>query len=95
MIRDGQKAQILAETLVVGDICEVKGGDRIPADLRIITASSMKVSLIDEFLSYCLEKTSVALSFSLDESFAPALKLIVSQFMVFSILTRHLSPTFF
>lgn len=43
MIRDGQKSQITAEKLVVGDICEVKGGDRIPADLRIISSSSMKV----------------------------------------------------
>ena len=47
VIRDGQKAQILAENLVLGDICEVKGGDRIPADLRIITASSMKVKMYD------------------------------------------------
>ena len=43
VIRDGQKTQALAESLVVGDVCEVKGGDRIPADLRIINASSMKV----------------------------------------------------
>ena len=43
VIRDGQKSQLLAEKLVVGDICEVKGGDRIPADLRIITSASMKV----------------------------------------------------
>jgi len=43
VIRNGEKASILAETLVVGDIVEVKGGDRIPADLRIIHASGMKV----------------------------------------------------
>ncbi|XP_076802406.1 sodium/potassium-transporting ATPase subunit alpha-3-like isoform X2 [Clavelina lepadiformis] len=43
VIRDGEKSQILAENLVLGDIVEVKGGDRIPADLRIISASSMKV----------------------------------------------------
>merc|ERR1739838_949646 len=42
VIRDGEKCSVLAETLVVGDICEVKGGDRIPADLRIIQASGMK-----------------------------------------------------
>ena len=43
MIRNGEKCSILAETLVVGDIVEVKGGDRIPADLRIISSANMKV----------------------------------------------------
>ncbi|VDP10462.1 unnamed protein product [Heligmosomoides polygyrus] len=32
--RDGQKQQIRTEELVVGDIVEVKGGDRVPADIR-------------------------------------------------------------
>uniref|UniRef100_H2Y1D9 Cation-transporting P-type ATPase N-terminal domain-containing protein n=2 Tax=Ciona intestinalis TaxID=7719 RepID=H2Y1D9_CIOIN len=39
VIRDGEKCQILAQNIVLGDICEVKGGDRIPADLRVISAS--------------------------------------------------------
>nr|XP_018671061.1 sodium/potassium-transporting ATPase subunit alpha-3 [Ciona intestinalis] len=43
VIRDGEKCQILAQNIVLGDICEVKGGDRIPADLRVISASGMKV----------------------------------------------------
>jgi len=43
VIRNGEKCSILAETLVVGDIVEVKGGDRIPADLRIISSANMKV----------------------------------------------------
>lgn len=29
--------------MVVGDLVEVKGGDRIPADLRIISAHGCKV----------------------------------------------------
>merc|ERR1711868_61807 len=33
----------VARELVLGDIVEVKGGDRIPADIRIISSSSMKV----------------------------------------------------
>lgn len=41
--RDGQKIQIATEKLVVGDVVEVKGGDRIPADLRIIKGFGFKV----------------------------------------------------
>ncbi|GBM26405.1 Sodium/potassium-transporting ATPase subunit alpha, partial [Araneus ventricosus] len=43
IIRESQKYTIPAEGVVVGDIVEVKGGDRIPADIRIISASSCKV----------------------------------------------------
>ncbi|KAF7244310.1 Sodium/potassium-transporting ATPase subunit alpha-2 [Varanus komodoensis] len=43
VIRDGQKMHIAAELVVVGDLVELKGGDRIPADLRIISASGCKV----------------------------------------------------
>uniref|UniRef100_A0A914P1Z9 Na(+)/K(+)-exchanging ATPase n=1 Tax=Panagrolaimus davidi TaxID=227884 RepID=A0A914P1Z9_9BILA len=41
--RDGKIAEIPTEKLVVGDIVEIKGGDRIPADIRIIHAASFKV----------------------------------------------------
>jgi sodium/potassium-transporting ATPase subunit alpha len=44
VIREGEKTTILAEKLVVGDVVEVKFGDRIPADLRIIESKSFKVS---------------------------------------------------
>lgn len=43
MIREGEKLQINAEEVVGGDLVEVKGGDRIPADLRIISAHGCKV----------------------------------------------------
>ena len=43
VVRDGQKHTIPAEQLVVGDVVEVKGGDRIPADLRVAAASACKV----------------------------------------------------
>jgi sodium/potassium-transporting ATPase subunit alpha len=43
VIRDGKALTINAKELVVGDVVNVKGGDRIPADLRIIVASGMKV----------------------------------------------------
>lgn len=43
VFRDGQKNQINANQLVVGDLVEIKGGDRVPADIRIITGQGCKV----------------------------------------------------
>uniref|UniRef100_A0A8C5EJG9 Sodium/potassium-transporting ATPase subunit alpha n=1 Tax=Gouania willdenowi TaxID=441366 RepID=A0A8C5EJG9_GOUWI len=43
VIREGEKMQINAELVVQGDLVEIKGGDRIPADLRVISASGCKV----------------------------------------------------
>ncbi|XP_055950188.1 sodium/potassium-transporting ATPase subunit alpha-like isoform X2 [Argiope bruennichi] len=43
VIRGGQKLTLSAEEVVQGDIVEVKGGDRIPADIRIIQAAGFKV----------------------------------------------------
>ncbi len=42
-MRDGEKSCINAEEVVAGDLVEVKGGDRIPADLRVISAHGCKV----------------------------------------------------
>ena len=44
VIRDGQKNTIKAEQLTIGDIVEVKFGDRIPADIRILEARQFKVN---------------------------------------------------
>ncbi|XP_036600930.1 potassium-transporting ATPase alpha chain 2 [Trichosurus vulpecula] len=43
VIRDGEKREIPAEQLVVGDIVEIKGGDQIPADIRILASHGCKV----------------------------------------------------
>lgn len=43
VIRNGQKSEIPAEEVVIGDVVEVKGGDRIPADIRVIEATGFKV----------------------------------------------------
>ncbi|XP_066428719.1 potassium-transporting ATPase alpha chain 1 isoform X1 [Eleutherodactylus coqui] len=43
VVRDGEKFQINANQLVVGDVVEIKGGDRVPADIRIITSQGCKV----------------------------------------------------
>lgn len=41
--RGGKILNIKAEELVVGDIIDVKFGDRVPADVRVITAHGFKV----------------------------------------------------
>uniref|UniRef100_A0A3Q3KAQ5 Sodium/potassium-transporting ATPase subunit alpha n=1 Tax=Monopterus albus TaxID=43700 RepID=A0A3Q3KAQ5_MONAL len=43
VIREGEKMQINAELVVQGDLVEIKGGDRIPADLRVTSSSGCKV----------------------------------------------------
>jgi sodium/potassium-transporting ATPase subunit alpha len=42
-IRNGKNAVVDAVTLVPGDIITVSTGNKIPADIRIITANEMKV----------------------------------------------------
>ena len=41
--RNGEKITIKAEELAIGDIVEVKFGDRIPADIRILESRQFKV----------------------------------------------------
>ena len=48
MLRDGKHSTISAEQLVIGDIIEVKAGDRLPADIRVIQASGFKVCTLEE-----------------------------------------------
>ncbi|CAG2113659.1 unnamed protein product [Medioppia subpectinata] len=43
VIREGKKRFIPADQVVVGDLLVVKSGDRVPADIRIVKAESMKV----------------------------------------------------
>uniref|UniRef100_A0A8C4KIX2 Sodium/potassium-transporting ATPase subunit alpha n=1 Tax=Dromaius novaehollandiae TaxID=8790 RepID=A0A8C4KIX2_DRONO len=43
VIRDAEKKELPADQLVVGDIVEIKGGDRIPADIRLIFTQGCKV----------------------------------------------------
>lgn len=44
VVREGEKITLQAEHLVLGDIVEVKFGDRLPADIRIIESKNFKVS---------------------------------------------------
>ncbi|XP_005372048.3 potassium-transporting ATPase alpha chain 2 [Microtus ochrogaster] len=43
VIRDSEKKIIPAEQLVVGDVVEIKGGDQIPADIRLVFSQGCKV----------------------------------------------------
>ena len=42
-LRDGEKLTLKAEELTLGDVIEVKFGDRVPADIRILEAKGFKV----------------------------------------------------
>lgn len=43
VIRDGHKMIVGVQELVVGDLVEMNTGDQVPADVRIIKSSGMKV----------------------------------------------------
>jgi P-type E1-E2 ATPase len=43
--RDGKAFAINARELVVGDIVEIQAGDKIPADLLLIHANELKVTI--------------------------------------------------
>ncbi|XP_064651492.1 sodium/potassium-transporting ATPase subunit alpha-like isoform X1 [Lineus longissimus] len=43
VVRNGEKLNVQAEELVVGDIIDVKFGDLVPADIRVISAHGFKV----------------------------------------------------
>jgi len=42
-IREGDKISVKAEDLVIGDIIDIKFGDRIPADIRVVESKGFKV----------------------------------------------------
>lgn len=43
VIRNGERTEIDAETLTIGDIVLLNPGDKVPADLRLIKASNLKI----------------------------------------------------
>lgn len=43
IIRDGERFTLPSEEIVVGDLVEVKSGDIVPADFRVIQSKGMKV----------------------------------------------------
>jgi sodium/potassium-transporting ATPase subunit alpha len=75
VIREGEKFTLKAEDLVIGDVVEVKFGDRIPADLRIIESRGFKVSdangailsakVVEEMDRFALDSTIAILTWRL------------------------------
>jgi len=43
VLRDGKRMEVSAEELVPGDVVAVVSGDRVPADLRIVSAKNVRV----------------------------------------------------
>ena len=43
VVRNGKQLTLSVEKLVVGDVVEVKSGDRLPADIRIAHSAGFKV----------------------------------------------------
>ncbi|MFN9857536.1 MAG: HAD-IC family P-type ATPase, partial [Pseudanabaena sp.] len=44
IIRDGQKIQVNSRDLVIGDLVLLASGDKVPADLRLVTVRDLQVS---------------------------------------------------
>ncbi|KAK6016020.1 hypothetical protein OSTOST_18501, partial [Ostertagia ostertagi] len=42
VIRDGRLVDVKVEEVVLGDIVEISGGDKVPADIRIFQARGLK-----------------------------------------------------
>ena len=62
VIRSGQEKEILQQQLITGDIIVLRGGDKIPADARLIETSSLRInesSLTGEWLA--VDKTEKVL----------------------------------
>ncbi|XP_049854932.1 sodium/potassium-transporting ATPase subunit alpha-like [Schistocerca gregaria] len=43
VIRDGRKLVVSAEDIVLGDVVDLRAGDKVPADMRIIECQGLKV----------------------------------------------------
>lgn len=46
VIRGGETMTVVSKELVVGDLVDMKFGDRIPADIRIIQSQGFKVGMM-------------------------------------------------
>ncbi|MDD4963965.1 MAG: cation-transporting P-type ATPase [Gallionella sp.] len=63
VLRDGKRETVRAESLVVGDIVLLQSGDKVPADLRLISVKNLRIeeaALTGE--STAVEKNSAAVA---------------------------------
>jgi magnesium-transporting ATPase (P-type) len=63
VVRDGERMDVLADDLVPGDVVSVASGDRIPADLRLVSAKNLRVDeslLTGESVTVAKSTTPVA-----------------------------------
>ncbi len=51
VIRDGADVTVNGSDLVVGDVVRVTGGNKVPADLRVLQSSDLKVWVTSRGLS--------------------------------------------
>ena len=77
MIRDGEHRSILAENVVIGDIIVLKGGDRVPADIRVVEAHGFKVRALSSACQTLVHGRSLSLLFL--QSFLQPCKLTVQS----------------
>jgi len=52
VIREGKRDEIEATKLVVGDLVELSIGNKVPADVRIIDSSNLKVFFLSSLISH-------------------------------------------
>lgn len=70
VVRDGSSQLIPADELVVGDLVWVRNGDKVPADLRIVMCSNLKV----ENSSLTGESELISLTTKCQDASVPALE---------------------
>lgn len=97
VIREGEKVQINAEEVVAGDLIEVKGGDRIPADIRVVSAHGCKVhtpeyTRTDETSLFCLKKIFFFFKLIIFSTLKSNCDLLGRDFLPFVFLVRLITP---
>jgi len=50
VLRNGGQLSVPSENLCIGDVVLVKGGDRLPGDLRVIECKSFKVIVLYQII---------------------------------------------
>jgi len=92
-IRGGQKLNLHAEELVIGDLVEVRFGDLVPADIRVVQAHGFKVLIYFQFWTSIYELHILfffILFCSFLDSIIQFLYTIFSFYIPYSMFTLHI-----